>query len=82
MGVMFSRNTNCPPKKITRRGALLNQFLLFIVQTQLKNEHKRHDQEKSDSFIATLLREDELGAVIRAQIYLEHELMEFVRSSS
>jgi len=38
------------------------------------------DQEKSDSFIATLLREDELGAVIRAQIYLEHELMEFVRA--
>lgn len=39
------------------------------------------DQEVvQGSFITTLLREDELGAVIRAQIYLEHELMEFVRA--
>jgi hypothetical protein len=38
------------------------------------------DEEERETFMTSLLRQDELGAVIRAQIYLEHELINFARS--
>jgi len=37
------------------------------------------DDNAPETFITALVRQDELGAVIRAQIYLEHELLEFLR---
>jgi hypothetical protein len=38
------------------------------------------DAQDEEGFYAALLREDAVGAVIRAQIYVEHELIEFVKS--
>ena len=40
----------------------------------------RDDDSEQESFITALARGDELGAVIRAQIYIEHELIGFIRS--
>jgi hypothetical protein len=37
-----------------------------------------YEAEHPEGFIIALIREDELGAVIRAQVYLEHELLGFV----
>jgi len=40
-----------------------------------------NDEERDEEgFYAALFREDALGAVIRAQIYVEHELIEYVKS--
>jgi hypothetical protein len=38
------------------------------------------EEDDAEGFHTALLREDELGAVIRAQIYLEHDLIAFVRA--
>jgi hypothetical protein len=34
--------------------------------------------DQRESFITVLLRQDELGAVVRAQIYIEHVLLEYI----
>jgi hypothetical protein len=38
------------------------------------------DDDRKESFLTVLLRQDELGAVVRAQIYIEHVLIEFIAS--
>lgn len=37
-------------------------------------------EEKQAAFHAALMGEDELGAVVRAHIHIEHELIEFIRA--
>jgi hypothetical protein len=38
------------------------------------------EDDQKESFLTVLLRQDELGAVVRAQIYIEHVLIEYVNS--